>query len=95
MLETRAEKLMYASNLRLIDTINYAIKSIKEMIELEKNNIAFLTSEIKELEYGGKQGTPEPQTLIENQSNRETHRKTLAKLKRTLKEIENKSKVDL
>lgn len=95
MLETRAEKLMYASNLRLIDTIKYAIKSIKELIESEKNNIAFLTNEIKDLKYGGEVGTPEPQAVIENQSNRETHRKTLTKLKRTLKQIENKSKIDL
>ena len=65
------------------------------MIESEKNNIAFLTSEIKDLEYAGKVGTPEPQAVIENQFNREKQRKTLAKLKRTLKQIENKSKVDL
>jgi len=94
MLETRAEKLMYASNLRLKSTINYAIKSIKEMIESEKNNIASLTFSIKELKYYGS-STPEPQAVIENQFNREKHRKTLAKLKRTLKQIENKSKVDL
>mgnify|MGYP003679805202 CR=1 FL=1 len=95
MLETRAEKLMYASNLRLIDTINYAIKSIKEMIKIQKIKISFDTKELRLLRFGNENGTPEEHATMELTHAREHNRKTLAKLKRTLKEIENKSKVDL
>ena len=95
MLQTRAEKLMYSSNLRLKSTINYAVKSIKELIEIQKNKICIDTRELRLLRFGNENGTSEEQATIEVISAREHSRKMLAKLQRTLKQIENKSKIDI
>ena len=95
MLQTRAEKLMYSSNVRLKSTINYAVKSIKELIEIQKNIISFDTRELRLLRYGNENGISEEQATIEVIHAREHNRKMLAKLQRTLKQIENKSKIDI
>ena len=95
MLETRAEKLMYASSLRLKSTINYAVKTIKELIEMQKNRISIDTKELHSLRFGNENGTPEPHAIMEVTFARKHNRKMLAKLQRTLKKIENKSKIDL
>ncbi len=91
MLQTRAEKLMYASNLRLKSTINYAVKSINELVEVQKNRISIDTNELRLLRFGNENGTPEPHAIIELTSARKHNRKMLAKLQRTLKQIENKT----
>jgi hypothetical protein len=95
MLQTRAEKLMYSSNVRLKSTINYAVKSIKELIEIQKNRISIDTSELRLLRYGNENGISEEQATIEVILARKHNRKMLAKLQRTLKQIENKSKIDI
>ena len=95
MLQTRAEKLMYSSNVRLKSTINYAVKSIKELIEIQKNRISCDTSELRLLRYGNENGISEEQATIEVIFARKHNRKMLAKLQRTLKQIENKSKIDI
>ena len=95
MLETRAEKLMYASSLRLKSTINYAVKSIKELIEIQKKTISINTRDLRLLRFGNENGTPEEQATIEVIFLRKHNRKVLAKLQRTLKQIENKSKIDI
>ena len=95
MLETRAEKLMYSSNLRLKSTINYSVKSIKELIEMQKNQISIDTRQLRMLRFGNENGIAEEQATIEVFFARKHNRKMLAKLQRTLKQIENKSKIDL
>ena len=77
MLETRAEKLMYASNLRLKSTINYAVKSIKELIEIQKNRIRIDTRELRTLRYGNENGIAEDQATIEVISSRKHNRKNM------------------